>query len=75
MGCRFVDEYSTKYLSHVTTGQLVAGLDAFYADLQNRRIRVENAVRLVANQIAGTPTVDEMILNFYGTLSKRARTR
>jgi hypothetical protein len=54
---------STKYFSHVTAGQLTAGLDAFYADFQNRRITVDNAVWLVVNQIPGTPTVDEM-MNF-----------
>lgn len=57
-------EYLTKYFSNVTAGQTVAGLDVLYADFQNRRIPLENAVWLVVNQIAGTPTVNEMILSF-----------
>ena len=48
-------EYSRKYLYNVTTGQLVDGLDNFYADYRNRRIMVHDAVWLVVNAIAGTP--------------------
>lgn len=57
-------EYSEKYLRNVTNGQLVDGLDAFYSDFQNRRIRVYSAVWLVTNQISGNASVGDMILNF-----------
>ena len=55
--------YSAKYLDEVTNNQLADGLDAFYADYRNRRIRVSDAVWLVVNGIAGTPQkeLDEMI--------------
>jgi hypothetical protein len=48
-------EYTQKYLNNVTAGQLIEGLDSFYSDYRNRRIRVSDAVWLVANSIAGTP--------------------
>lgn len=58
------NEFSAKYFSNVTSGQIVSGLDVFYADFQNRQIMVYNAVWIVVNQIAGTPTVNQMILGF-----------
>lgn len=51
---RSYTEYTQKYLNNVTAGQLSEGLDSFYSDYRNRRIRVSAAVWLVANAIAGT---------------------
>jgi hypothetical protein len=47
------DEYSEKYLSTVTTGQVVEGLDKLYVDYRNRSIRVSSGVWLVLNSING----------------------
>jgi hypothetical protein len=57
---------TAKYMANVTTRQLADGLDAFYSEFRNRKILINNAVWLVANQIAGTPkaTVDQMIETF-----------
>lgn len=57
------DGFSAKFFSHVTNYQLVDGLDSFYKDFRNRRIRVPDAVWVVVNEIAGTPQkdVDRMI--------------
>ena len=54
----------SKYIVHVSSGQLVDGLDAFYADFQNRNILISNGVWIVVNQIAGSPNVNDMIINF-----------
>jgi hypothetical protein len=51
-------KYTKKYMSNVTSSQLVDGLDKFYGDYRNRRIRVEAGVWLVVNGIAGTPEGD-----------------
>ena len=48
-------EYSNKYFNNVTAGQLVGGLNTFYSDYRNRRIKVFAAVWLVVQGIAGTP--------------------
>jgi hypothetical protein len=48
-------EYFQKYLVNVTGYQLVNGLDNFYSNYRNRRIKVNGAVWLVLNGIAGTP--------------------
>jgi hypothetical protein len=58
--------YSDKYVSEVTNGQLVDGLDKFYGDFRNRRIEVMGAIWLVLNEIAGTPEVEmqKMIENW-----------
>jgi hypothetical protein len=50
--------YSKKYLSEVTNGQLVDGLDKLYSDYRNRRIDVMGAVWLVVNGIAGKPEAE-----------------
>jgi hypothetical protein len=57
------------YLSHVTVGQIVDGLDKFYEDIQNRRILIRYAVWIVLNMIAGTPKaeVETMLENFKRT--------
>jgi len=59
-------DYSSKYFTNVTNGQLVDGLDSFYADFRNRSIRVADAVWLVVNGIAGTPQeeLDTIIENW-----------
>lgn len=49
------DEFSKQYLHNVTVGQIVAGLDTFYADYRNRRIQTRAAVWLVLQGIAGVP--------------------
>ena len=56
-------EHSAKYFNNITNVQLMDGLDSFYADFRNRRIRVANAVWLVVNSIAGTPQekLDSMV--------------
>jgi hypothetical protein len=51
-------KYADKYLTNVTSGQLVDGLDTFYSDFRNRRIKVSNGVWIVVNQIAGKPEPD-----------------
>lgn len=47
------DSHVTKYLSGVTNTQLVRGLDVFYEDYRNRRIRVHMGIWLVMNEISG----------------------
>ncbi len=58
--------YAHKYTKDVTNIQLADGLDVFYKDYRNRKIRVENAVWLTLNAIAGTPQadLDKMVDNF-----------
>jgi len=59
-------KYKNKYVSNVTNGQLVDGVDEFYSDYRNRRITVDNAVWLVMNEIGGTPRaqIEKMIENW-----------
>lgn len=56
-------EFDSKYFKNITNGQVVDGLNSFYADFRNRSIRVADAVWLVVNAIAGTPQeeLDTMI--------------
>jgi hypothetical protein len=56
-------DYRSKYFEKVTNGQLADGLDSFYANGQNRRILLTDAVWLVVNVIAGTPQdkIDSML--------------
>jgi hypothetical protein len=49
------DEYETKYLDNVTTGQLVDGLDEFFKDYRNRKILISNGVWIVLRSISGMP--------------------
>jgi len=49
------DTESQKYLTDVTVGQIVDGLNQFYSDFRNRNIMVHDAVWLVLQEIAGTP--------------------
>jgi hypothetical protein len=50
----------------------VDGLNSFYKDYRNRRIKVPDAVWLVANSIAGKPQneMDKMIENWRQSASK-----
>ncbi len=59
-------EYIDKYFNNPTSGQLVDGLDVFYADFRNRSILVHNAVWIVVNQVAGETQgrVDALIENW-----------
>lgn len=58
--------YGDKFLKGVTNEQLADGLDAFYKDYRNRKIRLHNGVWLTLNAIAGTPQADleKMVENF-----------
>jgi len=58
--------YDDKFLKDVTNDQLADGLDVFYKDYRNRKIRVHRAVWLTLNSIAGTSQADleKMIENF-----------
>jgi hypothetical protein len=49
------DKNADKYLGNVTNDQLVDGLNDFYKDFRNRRIRVNDATWVVVNDISGTP--------------------
>jgi hypothetical protein len=49
------DKYSEQYVSPITAGQLVDGLNSFYEDYRNRSIMSDRAIWLVLNGIAGTP--------------------
>ena len=55
-----------KYFDNVTAAQLVDGLNAFYNDYKNRRIRIPQAMQAVVNGIAGMSEQDlkTMIENF-----------
>ena len=46
-------KHSNKYLSAITAGQLVDGLDAFYKDYRNRSIMTSQAFELIVRSIAG----------------------
>ncbi len=47
------NEYTKLYLHNVTSLQLSDGLDSFYSDYKNRRIKIEGAIWLVLNGISG----------------------
>lgn len=49
------DTETKRYMSNVTVGQIVDGLNQFYSDFRNRNIMIHDAVWLVLEQIAGTP--------------------
>jgi hypothetical protein len=53
------DQFANKYLTNVTNGQVVQGLDEFYSDYRNRRIKVASGVWIVLNEISGK-SKDEM---------------
>jgi hypothetical protein len=53
------DSFSTmenQYLSKLTVRQLKDGLDDFYKDYRNRRIKTDGAVWLVVQGISGVPS-------------------
>lgn len=58
--------YNDKFFKDVTNTQLADGLDVFYKDYRNRKIRIHDAVWLTVNAIAGTPQadLDRMVENF-----------
>jgi hypothetical protein len=60
------DFYRNNYTKDVTNIQISDGLDAFYKDYRNRRIRVSDGVWLTLNAIAGRPQaeLDKMVENF-----------
>jgi hypothetical protein len=60
------NERRDNFLKNVTNDQLVYVLDSFYEDYRNRRIMVNDAVWLIANNLAGTPSkaLDTMLENF-----------
>lgn len=59
-------KFADKYMQDVTNLQLVDGLDDFYKNYRNRKIKVANAVWLTLNAITGKPQNDleKMIENF-----------
>ena len=63
---RSFNNYASRYLSKVTSGQVADGLDDFYKDFRNRSIEIPHAAWIVLNEIAGTPKpqLDEMIGNW-----------
>ena len=50
--------YASKYTKNVTNIQVADGLDVFYKDYRNRKIRLEDGVWLTLNAIAGRPQAD-----------------
>ena len=46
-------DYNNKYFSNVTNNQIADGLDTFYSDFRNKKIRIANAIWIVVNSIAG----------------------
>lgn len=55
---RLYREDDKKFFANVSNGQIVNGLDQFFSDYRDRRIRVHNAVWLVTNGIADTPEAE-----------------
>jgi hypothetical protein len=51
-------ETEQRLMSHVTVGQVVAGLDDFYKDYKNRKIESVDAVYVVLEGAAGMPKND-----------------
>ncbi len=47
-----------KYMHGVTAGQTSDGLDSFYSDYRNRKIRMTDAVWVVLKSISGTPQAE-----------------
>ena len=60
------NEYHHRYIDDVRNDQLVDGVNEFYRDNRNHKIRVADAVWWVVNHIAGEPQagLDKMIENF-----------
>ncbi len=63
---RSYNSFKSNYLANVSTSQLADGLNQFYSDLKNRKIKVYDAVWIVLNIISGRPDneVKEMIENY-----------
>jgi hypothetical protein len=49
------NEYSRIYFKNVSNIQLVDGLNEFYSDYRNRKIKIAGAIWLVVNSISGKP--------------------
>ncbi len=58
--------YKTNFLATVNVSQIADGLDLFYSDVKNKRIKIYDAVWIVLNIISGRPDneVKEMIENY-----------
>jgi hypothetical protein len=58
--------YRNKYTKDITNTQLSDGLDVFYKDYRNRKIRIHDGVWITLNAIAGTPQaeLDKMVEGF-----------
>lgn len=46
-------EKYNKYFINVSNSQIVDGLDTFYSDYRNKKIRIKDAIWIVVNSIAG----------------------
>lgn len=62
--------YVERYLQKSDVPQLVAGLDAFYADYANRRIKIGDAVAIVLRRATGDNESD--VADWLNTLRKQA---
>jgi hypothetical protein len=59
-------EYSKKYLSNITVGQVGDGLNEFYEDYRNRSLLVVDATWLVLNEISGKPRAEmDAMIEYY----------
>jgi hypothetical protein len=63
-------EYTKRYMSKVTTDQIVDGLDVFYSDFRNRSISTFGATWLVLAQVAGDQDVEEKIISWRKNASR-----
>ncbi|MGD0625712.1 MAG: hypothetical protein ABSB32_13450 [Thermodesulfobacteriota bacterium] len=50
------------YVADITLGQIVDGLNTFYGDFKNRRIRISDAVYVVKKQIQGASSEEIEVL-------------
>lgn len=58
------DRFTEKYMTKVTSGQVVDGLDSFYSDYRNRSIHIETGAWIVLQTIAGEPPSEEVLNNW-----------
>lgn len=59
-------EYGNKYFKDVTNIQIVDGLNEFYKDYRNRKIKIIDSIWLISNSIAGMSEqeIQTMIENY-----------
>jgi hypothetical protein len=59
------EQFTKKYLEHLTSGQVSDGLDKFYEDYRNRTILINWGIWIVLKAIAGDPQaeIDALIDN------------